>query len=148
MGGVDEAMDIMAEECQTVLSLLERHLPGTAAWVYGSRAKRTSRPQSDLDLVVFATPEQRPQIGDLREAFEESNLPFRVDLFVWDEVPDSFREQIHGNHVALGEATSATLPSRKRPDAYAEDSYLIRSHNFSVRSVDSDSKPFIFSNLQ
>ena len=101
--GVDAAIDITTEERQTVLALLQRHLPGTAAWVYGSRVKWTSRPQSDLDLdlVVFATPEQRPQVGDLREAFEESNLPFRVDLFVWDEVPDSFRARIEAEHVAL-----------------------------------------------
>ena len=103
--GVDAAIDITTEEHQTVLALLQRHLPGTAAWVYGSRVKWTSRPQSDLDLVVFATPEQRPQVGDLREAFDESNLPFRVDLFVWNDVPESFRERIQTEHVALTGAT-------------------------------------------
>ena len=99
--GVDRPIDITADERKTVLALLRRHLPGSAAWVYGSRAKWMSRPQSDLDLVVFATPAQQPQIGDLREAFEESNLPFRVDLFVWDDVPESFRKQIEAEHVVL-----------------------------------------------
>ena len=99
--GVDASIDITTEDLKTVLALLQRHLPDTAAWVYGSRVKWTSTPKSDLDLVVFATPEQRPQVGDLREAFEESNLPFRVDLFVWDEVPYSFRRQIEAEHVAL-----------------------------------------------
>jgi len=98
---VDRAIDITAEERKTILALLEQHIPGTAAWVYGSRANWTARPQSDLDLVVFPEPEQRQSVGDLREAFEESNLPFRVDLFVWDEVPDSFRAQIELEHVAL-----------------------------------------------
>ena len=51
--------------------------------------------------MVFAKPEQRKQVSDLREAFEESNLPFRVDLFVWDEVPESFREQIEEKHVVI-----------------------------------------------
>ena len=101
--GVDEALDITSEERKTVLSLLAQHLPETAAWVYGSRAKWTSRSQSDLDLVVFPTPAQRKRVGDLREALEESNLPFRVDLFVWDEVPDTFRERIHASHVTLVE---------------------------------------------
>ena len=99
--GVDADVDITTEDCKTLLALLQRHLPGTTAWVYGSRVKWTSRPQSDLDLVVFVTPEQRGQVGDLREAFEESNLPFRVDLFVWDDVPDSFRRGIEAEHVAL-----------------------------------------------
>ena len=107
--GVDAAIDITAEERQTVLALLQRHLPGTAAWVYGSRVKWTSRPQSDLDLVVFATPQQRPQVGDLREAFEESNLPFRVDLFVWDDVPETFRERIEAEHAVLVEGRCRVL---------------------------------------
>ncbi len=100
--GVDPAIDITAAERSTVLALLERHLPGTTAWVYGSRAKWTSTPRSDLDLVVFSTPEQRRQVGDLREAFEDSNLPFRVDLFVWDEVPESFRDGIKAEHSVFG----------------------------------------------
>ena len=108
--GVGPAIDITAEERQIILSLLERHLPSTAAWVYGSRANWTSRPQSDLDLVVFATPEQRERVGDLREAFDESNLPFRVDLFVWDEVPDSFRQKIEAEHLVLVRNDSPRLP--------------------------------------
>ena len=98
---LDRNIDITAKQRKTVLALLERHLPNTAAWVYGSRAKWTSRPQSDLDIVVFATPEQAGRVSDLREAFEESNLPFRVDLFVWDAVPEQFRKQIKRDHVVL-----------------------------------------------
>ena len=101
--GLDQAIDITAEQRKIVLALLERHLPNTAAWVYGSRAKWTSRPQSDLDLVVFATPEQAGRVSDLREAFEESNLPFRVDLFVWGAVPAQFRKHINRDHVVLEE---------------------------------------------
>ena len=107
--GVDASIDITTEDLKTVLALLQRHLPDTAAWVYGSRVKWTSRPQSDLDLVVFAAPEQRRQVGDLREAFEESNLPFRVDLFVWDEVPESIQKVIQNDHVAVLKQ-AATLP--------------------------------------
>ena len=110
--GLDEAIDITAEQRTTVLALLERHLPNTTAWVYGSRAKWTARPQSDLDLVVFATPEQNGQVGELREAFEESNLPFRVDLFVWDGVPAQFREHIKRDHVVLMAGDGEPLDGR------------------------------------
>ena len=102
--GVDPAIDVTTEQRETILALLEEHLPDTAAWIYGSRVKWTSRPQSDLDLVVFATPEQNSRVGDLREAFEEGNLPFRVDLFVWDAIPETFKEQIGAEHVVLVEA--------------------------------------------
>ena len=96
-------IDITAAQHKTLLALLERYLPDAAAWVYGSRVKWTSRPQSDLDLVVFAAPEQERRVSDLREAFEESSLPFRVDLFVWDDVPEQFRKQIEAEHVVLAE---------------------------------------------
>ena len=123
--GVDATIDITPEERRTVLALLQRHLPGTAAWVYGSRAKWTSTPTSDLDLVVFATPEQQPQVGDLREAFEESNLPFRVDLFVWDDVPESFRQRIEADKAPLvgkgagdGRAVRVAATGRRDPDGW------------------------------
>ena len=101
--GLDRTIDITAEQRTIVLQLLKRHLPNTTAWIYGSRAKWTSRPQSDLDLVVFATPEQNGRVSNLRQAFEESNLPFRVDLFVWDAVPEQFRKRIKQDHVVLAE---------------------------------------------
>ena len=95
------AIDITAEQRRTVLALLNRHLPDTTTWAYGSRVKWTSRAESDLDLVVFARPEQGARVAELREAFEESDLPFRVDLFVWDEVPERFKARIEANHVVL-----------------------------------------------
>ena len=97
------AIDITAEQRRTVLVLLNRHLPDTTVWAYGSRVKWTSRPESDLNLVVFARPEQSSQVAELREAFEESNLPFRVDLFVWDEMSEGSKKRIEVEQVALVE---------------------------------------------
>ena len=99
--GVAPAIDLTAGQRRTVLALLNRHLPNTTVWAYGSRVKWTSHPASDLDLVAFAKPEQSPRVAELREAFDESNLPFRVDLFIWDDVPESFRESIEAEHVVL-----------------------------------------------
>ncbi|WP_052050906.1 nucleotidyltransferase family protein [Leptolyngbya sp. KIOST-1] len=87
-----------------VLTLRQKYLPGTAVWAYGSRVKGTARPHSDLDLVVFASPQLRRAIPDLREAFEESDLPFRVDLFGWDELPESFHRAIAADHRVLQQA--------------------------------------------
>ena len=102
--GMTPAIDITAEQRGTVLALLNRHLPDTTTWAYGSRVKWTSRPGSDLDLVVFARPEQSARVAELREAFEESDLPFRVDLFVWDEISESFRKRIKSEYGVLIEA--------------------------------------------
>ena len=96
-----DAIDIDADDRKLVLSLLKQYLPNVAVWAYGSRIKWTARPQSDLDLVAFASGEQREAVFNLREALEESSLPFSVDLFIWDELPESFRKRIEAEHVVL-----------------------------------------------
>ena len=106
------AIDITAGQRKTILALLERYLPGTAAWAFGSRMKWTARAQVDFNLVVFATHEQNSQVGTLREAFEESDLPFRVNLSVWEDVSEAFREQIVSEHmvfVGKGECNHSNL---------------------------------------
>ena len=100
-------IDLTPAQRRSILRLIEAHLPHTDVWAYGSRVKWTSQPASDLDLVAFAGPEQRRQVVALREAFEESDLPFRVDLLVWDEIPEAFQEEIDAEHAALVEWTSA-----------------------------------------
>lgn len=108
--GLDQPIDITTEQRKTILALLARHLPNTSVWVYGSRVKWTSSPKSDLDLVVFARSEQTGRVSTLREAFEESNLPFRVDLFVWDDVPEQFRKQIEAERVVWVEKEELDSP--------------------------------------
>ena len=94
-------IDITDQQRTLVCKLLQTHLPDTRVWAYGSRVKRRSTHRSDLDLVVFSTREQRDQVVELQEAFDESDLPFRVDLFVWDSMPDAFREGIELEHDEL-----------------------------------------------
>ena len=94
-------IDISPEQLRVLLALFEKHLPNTRVWVYGSRAKFTARRSSDLDMVVFARSGQKRHVGDLREALEQSDLPFRVDLFVWDDVPERFRKKIESDHITL-----------------------------------------------
>ena len=131
---LNKTIDLTPDQRETLVSLLSRHLPNTEAWVYGSRVRGTSRPASDLDMVVFATPEQAPRVSELRESFEESNLPFRVDLFIWDEVPNSFRKQIEREHVVL--TNTARGFHRKWPRVALRDVIDLR-----LSSVDKKTKP-------
>ena len=94
-------LDLPERHCQILASLLRKHLPGVEVWAGGSRVSGASRPASDLDMVVFAKPEQAQQVSDLREAFEERNLPFRVDLSVWDDLPEDRRAQFEREHFVL-----------------------------------------------
>ena len=104
--GIAQSIMLTLKQHRLLLDLLQRHLPETAVWLYGSRVTGKAHPRSDLDMVVFARPGQGRQVSDLREALEESGLPFRVDLFVWDEVPETFKAAIENAHVVLTESAS------------------------------------------
>ncbi len=98
---LDGDVDITPQQREIILALFGSHLPNTKVWVYGSRVKGSARPNSDLDMVVFASPGQSTSVFLLKEALDESDLPFRIDLFVWDEVPEQFRKNIAVEHCVL-----------------------------------------------
>ena len=95
---------LLPEQLQLVLDLTGKHLPGVEVWAYGSRVRGNPRRYSDLDLVAFTAPGQSARAANLREAFEESDLPIRVDLFLWDELPDSFQREIERQYAVLQRA--------------------------------------------
>lgn len=118
--GVTAAIDITTEQRKTLHALLRRFIPGVVVWAYGSRVKWTARTNSDLDLVAFTKPLQRGAVSDLREALGDSDLPFVVDLHIWDDVPERFREIIRKQYVVVQEAKEARLPPGWRTLPLAE----------------------------
>ncbi len=123
--GPNSNIDLTGDQRRLVVELIKRHLPYTDVWAYGSRVTWTSRPQSDLDLVVFCGPEQTGQVSDLREAFEESDLPFQVDMLVWDDLPESFQKEIDGNHCPVVEIRTPDGTAEMR---FGDCATLIRDH--------------------
>lgn len=103
------AIDVSIEQYQILIALLKQYLPNTEVWAYGSRVKGTAKPYSDLDLVALTSSDQQPTLFELKEAFEESDLPFRVDLFSWDEIPEQFKENIKKDKVLLFSSNSLFL---------------------------------------
>ena len=97
-----------------LLAFLRRFIPEVEVWAYGSRVRHTARPNSDLDLVAFTSPNQRRSVSELREMLSESNLPFVVDLHVWDEVPEKFHEIIRKEYVVLQEAEPQAIQTNMR----------------------------------
>ncbi len=103
MGKVFQNIDLTVSQRKEITSLLKFYLPNTEVWAYGSRVNFTAKSHSDLDIVAFASPEQEMAIHDLKEAFDESDLPFRIDLFIWDEIPKRFHNNIKKERVIVQE---------------------------------------------
>lgn len=96
-------IDLRPEHLSEVKRLIKSYLPDTEVWAYGSRVKGLARKNSDLDLVAFSDKDDT-LLFQLKEAFEESYLPFRVDLFAWQDLPESFHQNILEHKVILQQA--------------------------------------------
>ena len=104
---MSNAIDISPGQRKELLGLIHRYLPNVEVWAFGSRVKWTARSNSDLDLVAFARSADAGRVSRLAEALEESSLPFRVDLLVWENIPENFQRNIQERYVVLVEAQKA-----------------------------------------
>lgn len=93
---------LTATEAHTVRAILDSVLGGWQVSVFGSRATGRARPFSDLDLLVVQPPRLSwGQRADLRDRFEASDLPFRVDVVEAVSLPPAFAERVARESVLL-----------------------------------------------
>lgn len=89
-------------QAQIVFDICKQELPFNEVWVFGSRAGFNYKPHSDLDLAIIDPPSVSEEARSRLEcAFEESDLPFRVDLVVWSELAEALQKQILSGHIKL-----------------------------------------------
>lgn len=96
------ALALTPEEKFTVTTLLKEYVPDKEVWVFGSRAKGTAKPYSDLDLAIIGDEPLplRVRVG-LEEAFSSSLLPWKVDVLDWATTDEVFRGLILKDHIVI-----------------------------------------------
>ena len=88
-------IDITDEQLGMVCKILEKHIPGKTVVAFGSRINSHSQKASDLDLAIINEEAlSLTKLAELREAFSESDLSFRVDLVDVGRVGGEFRKKI------------------------------------------------------
>lgn len=97
------SIDIRPFDLEIVKKILNDFLPKNAkVWVFGSRAKWTTKRSSDLDLAIDAgRPLTTTEIFNLADAFDESDLPYKVDVVDMQTVKETFRPYIEQDRVEL-----------------------------------------------
>ena len=80
-----------------IKNILKSYVPNYVILVYGSRVNGTAHSASDLDLVIKSNDGEPLDIStlvDVKEAFQNSNIPILVDIRDWARIPDYFKEKI------------------------------------------------------
>ena len=97
-------IDLNPNHLAIVKRILADHVPECEVWAFGSRASWTAKDYSDLDLAIVGDrPLDWRTLGLLKEAFEESDLPMRVDVLDWHDIVESFQRVIERYYVVLQE---------------------------------------------
>ena len=115
------SVDLNPNHLGTVKAILAGHVPECEVRAFGSRATWTAKDYSDLDLAVVGEGLLDWRTLDrLKEAFEESDLPMRVDVLDWHAISDSFREVIERDYVVMQERAKQAMTGRWREVALGE----------------------------
>ena len=85
--------DVTADEFNIISNILASHLPKDClVWVFGSRTKNKARFNSDIDLALEAKQViSAKTIMQLKEAFSDSILSYKVDLLDINNISDHFK---------------------------------------------------------
>ena len=108
------SVDLNPNYLETVMRILAEHVPKCEVRVFGSRSSWTAKDYSDLDLAIVGEgPLDRRTLGRLKVAFEESNLPMRLDVLDWHATSESFREVIERDYVVVQEGSGKQPTARE-----------------------------------
>ncbi len=95
-------IDLPAQHLTLVRTVLESLAPGVSAFAFGSRVEGRAKKHSDLDLALHADgPLDWRLLARLREAFEESDLPIRVEVLDWAACSVQFKNTVGPKAVPL-----------------------------------------------
>ena len=88
-------IDVSEKHLQIVVKILSGFVPDCEIRVFGSRYTGKTKPYSDLDLAIVGR-QQLPKgmVYNIIEAFQESDLPWRVDVLDWHSISPEFRAVI------------------------------------------------------
>ncbi len=78
-----------------LLSIIHKHLPGCAVYLFGSRARNTHRQGADIDLAVDAGKKvDLNTILNIKADIEETTIPLFVDVVDIHAISNDFKEEI------------------------------------------------------
>lgn len=93
----DNSIYLEQKYLEELKKIFKKTVPVAQIWAYGSRIDGTAHQGSDLDLALVG----EGDISTLKTALEESNIPFLVDVVKFENLPESFQQEILRKYVVL-----------------------------------------------
>lgn len=88
-------INVSERHLETIKRILAKYVGDCEVRAFGSRSNGTATKYSDLDLAIVGDGKMDRRVKMLlREAFEESDVPFRVDVIDYHGISEAFRVMI------------------------------------------------------
>lgn len=100
-------------EIQEIKNLFQKYfgdLPDAKAYLFGSRAKGSQKPFSDIDIAIKSkSPELNKKISLLKEEWESSKLPYKIDITPWKDLYRPYLTEINKTKKSFWEPEAEEL---------------------------------------
>lgn len=135
---MSRSIDISETHKEIVQAILREHLTTTChVWVFGSRATWLAKEYSDLDLAIArkdGTPLSLTVMSALETAFEDSLLPWKVDVVDLHSVSEEFRTAIERDKVLFSLDIESKWTKTKLKNIFkVKHGYAFKSIHFSEK---------------
>ena len=88
-----------SEEFEIIIKILNAHIKKGKVYAFGSRYKNNNRKFSDFDIAIDTGEKLSFEfLNILKDAFEESDLPYRVDIIDYNNISDKFKKIVDGGN--------------------------------------------------
>ncbi len=96
-------VDLDEKSFNMLKAIVSKHVANNVTvLIFGSRVKRTAKQYSGIDICLKCDNIILSEvICQLQEAFSLSNLPFRVDIVVYQKCTDAFKKIIDENSIKI-----------------------------------------------
>ena len=95
-------IDVPDHHLKTIKRILAEYAGDCEVRAFGSRGNGTAKKYSDFDLAIVGKGKIARRVKMLlREAFEDSDLPFRVDVIDYNTVSEAFRAIIEEKYEVI-----------------------------------------------
>ncbi|OLN33204.1 nucleotidyltransferase family protein [Desulfosporosinus metallidurans] len=89
-------------QLKIILDIIREFVPHCEVRAFGSRYKWTAKVYSDLDLSIEGEDKlDWTLMENIQEAFQESDLPFRVDILDWNAISPEFKKVIEQGYEVI-----------------------------------------------
>lgn len=83
------------QDKEKLIKIITKHLPQAQIYLFGSRARKDNKPESDIDITIDNKNKiDLLTLSNIKEDIEESSIPFTVDVVDLNNISEELKKQI------------------------------------------------------